>query len=116
VIPVDGDPFFDELQAVYDEIGEGLPGDFVLPRPGSLPDQRAGIEASGRFEVVAVSQYDWEIVYTAEEYIELLTTFSGHIAMAEWQRERLFGFIREHLNRPLRRHWGGVLHVARALP
>jgi SAM-dependent methyltransferase len=118
VIPVDGDPFFDEIQAVYDEIGEGLPGDFVQPRPGSLPDQRADVEASGRFEVVAISQYDWERVYTAEEYIELLTTFSGHIAMAEWQRDRLFTFIRERLaERPdgtLRRHWGGVLHVARA--
>jgi SAM-dependent methyltransferase len=117
VIPADGDPFFDEIQAVYDEIGEGLPGDFVQPRPGSLPDQRADIEASGRFEVVAISQYDWEIVYTAEEYIELLSTFSGHIAMADWQRDRLFTFIRERLAaRPdgtLRRHWGGVLHVAR---
>jgi len=116
VLAVDGDPFFEELQAVYDEIGEGLPGDFVQPRPGSLPDQRADIEASGFFEVVAISQYDWEIVYTAEEYIELLTTFSGHIAMADWQRERLFSYIREHLDRPLRRHWGGVLHVARRLP
>jgi SAM-dependent methyltransferase len=119
VLAVDGDPFFDELQAVYDEIGEGLPGDFVQPRPGSLPELRADVEASGLFEVVAISQYDWERAYTAEEYIELLTTFSGYIAMAEWQRERLFTYIRSRLaERPdgrLRRHWGGVLHVARRL-
>lgn len=26
-------------------------------------------------------QFDWEISYSAEEYIRLLGTFSGHIAM-----------------------------------
>jgi hypothetical protein len=47
----------------------------------------------------------------------LLDTFSGHIAMADWQRDRLYGEIRRRLAaRPdgqLRRHWGAVLHVAR---
>ena len=87
------------------------------PRPGELADDRAEIEASGLFEVVAVRQYDWERVYDAEEYIELLSTFSGHIAMTGWQRERLFGEIRRRLARrpehTVRRHWGAVLHVAR---
>jgi SAM-dependent methyltransferase len=53
VIPVDGDPFFVEIQEVYDEIGEGLPPDTPLPRPGELDDQRDEIEASGLFEVAA---------------------------------------------------------------
>ena len=117
VFPEDGDPFFGEIQAVYDEIGEGLPPGSWQPRPGELADDRAGIEASGLFEVVAVRQYDWERVYDAEEYIELLNTFSGHIAMTGWQRERLFGEIRRRLARrpehTVRRHWGAVLHVAR---
>jgi SAM-dependent methyltransferase len=117
VFPVGGDPFFGEIQEVYDEIGEGLPPGAGQPRPGELPDDRAGIEASGLFEVVAVRQYDWERIYRAEEYIELLGTFSGHIAMAGWQRERLFGEIRRRLARrpdgAVRRHWGAVLHVAR---
>jgi SAM-dependent methyltransferase len=117
VFPEGGDPFFGEIQAVYDEIGEGLPPGSRQPRPGELADDRAGIEASGLFEVVAVRQYDWERVYDAEEYIELLSTFSGHIAMTGWQRERLFGEIRRRLARrpehTVRRHWGAVLHVAR---
>jgi SAM-dependent methyltransferase len=117
VFPDGGDPIFDELQAVYDEIGESKPDDTAQPRPGELPDQAADIEASGLFEVVHVRQFDWEIRYTAEEYIALLNTFSGHIAMADWQRERLFSFIRARLGeRPdgtLRRHWGAVLQVAR---
>jgi len=39
--------------------------------------------------------------------------------MQDWQRDRLYGAIRRRLaTRPdgrLRRHWGGVLHVARRL-
>ena len=119
VFPVGGDSFFAEIQDIYDEIGEGFkPGERQL-RPGEEPDDRAGIEASGLFEVQLVRHYDWERVYGAEEYIELLSTFSGHIAMAEWKRRRLYGEIRRRLAlRPghaVRRHWGAILHVARRL-
>jgi len=66
---------------------------------------------------VAIRRFDWEIRYTAEAYIQLLDTFSGHIAMAQWQRGRLYGEIRRRLaQRPdglVRRHWGAVLQVAR---
>jgi SAM-dependent methyltransferase len=117
VIPHDGDPFFDELQEVYQEIGEGLPPGWVTPRPGQLPDESEEIEASGQFEVLDVRQYDWETVYGADAYIDLLNTFSGHIDMAPWQRERLYSDIRRRLaereDGQLRRHWGAVLHIAR---
>ena len=117
VFPEDGDPFFGEIQDIYDEIGEGLPPGARQLRPGELPDDRAEIEASGLFEVVAVRHYDWERVYPAEEYIELLSTFSGHLAMAEWKQKRLYGEIRRRLSlrrdHAVRRHWGAVLQVAR---
>jgi SAM-dependent methyltransferase len=117
VIPIDGDPFFEEIQEIYDEIGEALPPGTPLPRPGQLDDFRSEIEASGRFDVIEVRQYDWETVYDADGYIDLLSTFSGHIAMENWQRDRLYGEIRRRLAlRPdgrLRRHWGGVLQIAR---
>ena len=61
--------------------------------------------------------FDWERPYDADQHIDLLKTFSGHILMAGWQRDRLYGEIRSRLaERPdgmLRRHWGAVLHVAR---
>jgi len=117
VFPDGGDPFFREIQEVYEEIGEALPDGTAWPRPGELGDDRAGIEESGLFEVVGVRQYDWERIYSAEEYIELLGTFSGHRTMASWQRERLYGEIRRRLarrpDRSVRRGWGTVLHVAR---
>jgi SAM-dependent methyltransferase len=117
VFPLGGDTFFHEIQDVYEEIGEGLPPGADWPRPGELPDDRAEIEASGLFDDVTVGHFDWETTYTADEYIRLLDTFSGHIAMARWKRNRLYSKIRRRLaERPggrLRRHWGAVLHVAR---
>ena len=119
VVPDGGDPFFREIQEVYDEIGEGMPSDYTWSRPGELTVHTGEIEASGLFQVTLVRHFDWERVYDAEGYIGLLDTFSGHIAMADWQRERLYAEIRRRLaQRPdgtLRRHWGAVLHVARRL-
>ncbi len=117
VFPEGGDPFFSEIQDVYDEIGEGRAPEQGWPRPGELGERGAEIEASGLFDVVDVRQFDWEQAYDAESYIELLETFSGHIAMEPSQRDRLYGEIRRRLAQrgdgTLRRHWGAVLHVAR---
>lgn len=116
VFPDDGDQFFREIQPVYDEIGEGQPSDATWPRPGELPDDRAEILSTGLFDDVQVRHYDWEVQYDAESYLDLLDTFSGHIAMAPGKREHLYSAIRSRLaRRPgghLRRHWGAVLHIA----
>jgi SAM-dependent methyltransferase len=117
VFPEDGDPFFAELQEVYEEIGEGLPGGAAYPQPGELPDARDEIERSGLFDVVVVRHFNWEVGYDAESYLGLLDTFSGHIRMKPWQRDRLYSEIRRRLGSrvdgSLRRNWGAVLHVAR---
>ena len=117
VIPDHGDPFFREIQDVYDEIGEALPPGSGFAKPDTLADRAAEITATGLFTDVTIRRFDWEITYTADSYLLLLDTFSGHIAMAPWQRERLYGEIRRRLGqRPdgrVRRHWGAVLHVAR---
>jgi SAM-dependent methyltransferase len=119
VFPDGGDPFFREIQPVYEEIGEGLAPGAQHPRPGELADDRAAIERSGLFDQIEIRHFDWEVVYDAESYIELLQTFSGHIAMTDVQQERLYGEIRSRLaarpDRRLRRHWGAVLHVARRI-
>src|SRR6185312_9860204 len=108
--PAGGDRFFHEIH-------ESLPAGAQFPEPDELPDERAEIEATGLFTDVAVRRFGWDIEYTADQYIRLLDTFSGHIAMAQWQRDRLYGEIRRRLaGRPdgrLRRGWGAVLHVAR---
>ncbi len=117
VVPDGGDPFFLEIQDVYEEIGEGIPEDAICLRPRDLADDRVEIERSGLFGDVVVRHFDWEIGYNAEEYLALLDTFSGHIAMQASKRTRLYTEIRRRLqersNGRLRRHWGAVLHVAR---
>jgi SAM-dependent methyltransferase len=119
VLPADGDPFFHQIQDVYDEVRAGPPPDADYPVPGRLPTMRGAIEGSGLFAVTVSTEFIWEVRYTAEQYISLLDTFSSHLDMAQWQRDRLYTEIRRRLAaRPdgtLRRHWGGVLQVARRL-
>lgn len=118
VQPDDGDPIFDELQEVYDEIGESRPPGERTPRPGELHTKTEEMEAHHGFEVVHVAHHDWEVDYDAEGYIDLLGTFSGHLTMSDDARERLFDAVRARLAlRPdglLRRHWGAVLRIGRA--
>lgn len=84
-----------------------------------MHEERAEIEGSSLFEAVEVRRYLWDLSYTAEEYILLLNTFSGHIAMPDAKRERLYAEIRRRLaerpDRRVRRHWCAILHVARAI-
>lgn len=117
VFPDDGDRFFVELQDVYQDIGESLPRNNLWARPGELEEHHDEIEGSGLFRVVDVRHFDWQAVYDADAYIDLLNTFSGHIAMEEAKRRHLYTEIRRRVAaRPdglVRRHWGAVLHIAR---
>jgi SAM-dependent methyltransferase len=85
--------------------------------PDQDPDDVAEIEASGLFEEIRVRRYLWEKQYSADEYIALLNTFSGHIAMEQSKRARLYREIRHRIRDRtppvVRRHWSAILHVAR---
>jgi len=115
--PVDYDPFFAEIQEVYDAIGEGRPGEWPPSPPDRVPDDVGEIEATGLFEGIHVRRYLWEMEYSTEQYIALLDTFSGHVAMERSKRARLYGEIRHRIGRrtppSVRRHWSAILHVAR---
>jgi SAM-dependent methyltransferase len=115
--PADFDPFFTEIQQVYDAIGESTGGGWPPPPPDEVPDQAVEIEASGLFEDVQGRRHVWENSYTVDEYLALLGTFSGHIAMEAAKREHLYAEIRQRIGkRPdprVRRHWYAILHVAR---
>lgn len=113
------DPFFTEIQDVYDAIGESHHEPCPPPPPDEVPDDSARIIESGHFGDVQVRRYVWEVAYDADTYLALLDTFSGHIAMEQAKREHLYGEIRRRLaDRPdglVRRHWLAILHVARRL-
>jgi SAM-dependent methyltransferase len=115
--PADADPFFFEIQEIYEALDESHPGEqWPPPRPEDIPDHSQEILSSGRFEDVTVRRYVWHSDYTAEQYIALLDTFSGHIAMEREKRDFLYAEIRKRISRRLdrkvRRHWLAILHVA----
>jgi SAM-dependent methyltransferase len=112
--PADADPFFREIQKAYEAIGE----DKIVhwPLPEEVPDLREEVVATGLFGEFESRRYVWELLYTADEYIDLLNTFSGHIAQAPEKSEYLYRNVRELINaRPdprVRRHWLAILNVA----
>jgi SAM-dependent methyltransferase len=110
------DPFFTEIQSVYQAIREGGDLSWPPPRPDEIADDSAEITASGLFEAVQVHRYVWEQAYTADAYLALLDTFSGHIAMEPGMRNHLYDEIRRRINSRadprVRRHWYSILHVA----
>ena len=117
--PAGFDPFFSEIQEVYDAIGESRAGEWPPPPPEEVPDRAHEIDASGLFDAVEVRRYVWGQKYSADQYINLLKTFSGHIAMEQAKREHLFEEIRQRISRrsnpTVHRHWLAILHIARAI-
>src|SRR5215469_13446457 len=79
------DPFFTEIQSCYEGLGEPRL-DWPPPRPDQVPDQREEIERSGVFKIVEIKRYVWTVDYSADSYIALLNTYSGHNAWPQWKR------------------------------
>ena len=97
--------FFAAAQEVYareaPEIFDGHHGD--PPRPEELPDRGEEIEGSGLFGPVVRRSYLWEKAYDAWGYLRVLDTYSGHIALGEETRARLYAGI----SRLIRERYGG---------
>jgi SAM-dependent methyltransferase len=117
VFPEGGDPFFREIQDVYDELGDSLPPDATWPTADEMADSKEEIEASGLFDVVAIRRFGWVLDYDADAYIDLLETFSSSLTKSPAERNFLYAKIRERLaarsDPVLHRGWGAALHVAR---
>jgi SAM-dependent methyltransferase len=91
-----GDAFWADVQEDYDAV---VPSPDNRPPPFSeeVESLRAEIEANGRFEYVAWRTYLWDQPYTADEYIALLDTYSGHRSLEEAQRQELYNRIRRRI-------------------
>ena len=112
------DPIFDDFQQVYRAIGEGDLDRWPPPPPredSELPE--GDYEGADQFTAIAVRRYVWSQQYTADSYIALLNTFSGHIAMGQAKRDQLYAGIRKLIAaRPdgtLTRHWASTLTIYR---
>jgi SAM-dependent methyltransferase len=121
VLPPDGDNFFIDVQEDYEAV---VPDDPATraggPKPPeTIPDLSEEISASGHFRNVAARRYLWDVVYTANEYIDVLNTYSGHRAFDEGTRERLLARIHRRAEaRPggrVRKTYLAMLNVAERL-
>jgi SAM-dependent methyltransferase len=92
----DGDTFWVDVQEDYDAVAPS-PDNRPPPAPDEVDDLREEIVGSGRFEYVATRRYVWDQSYTADEYISLLDTYSGHRALDDERRAELYGRIRRRI-------------------
>src|SRR5205085_2648795 len=83
VLPPGGDDFFVEVQADYDAVVPDDPSTKAgaPAHPDTIPDLGDEIEAGGFFHNVAARCYLWDVRYTADEYVAVLNTYSGHLAL-----------------------------------
>jgi SAM-dependent methyltransferase len=116
--PDRGDPFFAEVQEDYIAVTD-VTDPSPPPHPDEVPGLAAEIDASGLFRVVASCRYVWDVTYTAEEYIAVLDTYSGHRMWAIDVREELYDRIRARLGRrkdaTVRKSYLATLDVAEKL-
>ncbi len=72
----------------------------LLPKPlelHTLPPQRAAdaeaLRASGLFGAVDVATYEWDAVYSRDEWLDQLGTHSDHIALDDRDREAVLDAV-----------------------
>jgi SAM-dependent methyltransferase len=85
--------FFVDVQGCYDRFTDD-PEKGGLPAESAVPEDSREIDASGLFGAVTFRRYGWEVVYSADEYLELLSSYSGHRALTAERRDRLYGCVR----------------------
>jgi hypothetical protein len=113
---------FDTAAELYERARPGYPrqlfADLAMSTGLRAADARVLEVGAGTAQPV-VHRYVWSRDYTAEEYLAVLSTYSGHIAASPQQRETLFTGIRDLIaTRPsatVRKHYLNTLQVARSI-
>jgi SAM-dependent methyltransferase len=97
VLPPDGDPLWVEVQEDYDAVVPH-PDNGPPPPPEEIPDEWGDeFRDSAVFERVEQRRHLQPLVYTADELVDLLGTFSENIALPPEQRAELFRRIHERI-------------------
>jgi SAM-dependent methyltransferase len=87
--------FFDEAQVLYRRYMPGTPPDLRLTEPDDVPPQSYGFGESPEFEDPVFRRWVTIVEYTTASYLELLETFSSHIALPDADRAALFAGLAE---------------------
>jgi SAM-dependent methyltransferase len=125
VLTPDGDPFFIDVQADYEAVVPDDPNTKARvdgpPHPDAVGELSDGVifrelEASRRFRSVGASRYLWDVTYTADDYVAVLSTYSGHLALDDDRRGRLLKRIHRRIEsrpeRTVQKTYLALLYVA----
>ena len=111
-----GDAFWTEVQEDYDAVVPS-PDNRPPPRLDEVGDLRAQFEERALFGGIDVRRYPWDVVYTADEWIDTLRTYSPNIARDPATTERLLERIHARMEaRPggrVTKHYLATLTVGR---
>lgn len=89
------EPFFPEVQECYERWMPGTPPGLRLTPSAQIEAAEYGIGAHPGFELPLMRRFDWTVDYTTETYLEVLNTYSNHIALEPANAKGLYGCIRE---------------------
>lgn len=107
--------FFAAVQELYDQTPMG--GDGPPPLPHEIGDRSDEIAETGLFGPITARRYPWQITYDTATYLQLLSTYSNHIALTPDTRARLFagiaGLIDHRFGGHITKDYLAVLYVAR---
>jgi hypothetical protein len=102
--------FFAESQSLYDKYYLPL----TVDRPPTHATNFPGVEV---FEEPIKRVYPWTQTYSSAQYIKLLGTYSGHIALSNENRHRLFegivNLIETKYDGQVTKHYEAVLDLRR---
>ena len=91
------DQFSRFLQPIYDRLGAGTGPPGPPPRPADLPDRGVALRAHG-VRAMERRQFPWTATYTSREFLDLVSTYSGHITMPVARRGALFAALRDAID------------------
>lgn len=87
------DEFFVRAQECCEQWDPQTPPGLRLQPAASIPADSSEFDASGLFGGVENRRYEVDITYTSAEYLAVLSTYSGHIALDPTQRHGLYACI-----------------------
>ncbi|MEV1021898.1 methyltransferase domain-containing protein [Streptomyces sp. NPDC050264] len=84
------EPFFAASQRCYEHFDPTTPPDITLRPASEIPQDEEELVTSGRFEPAVFRRYEWDATYTTQQYLDLLSTYSGHRDLAPVARAGLY--------------------------
>ncbi len=110
-------PFFVDVQSCYERWDPATPPGLRLQPADAIPVQSEEIDRSVWFEPASVRRYAWDQPYTTRTYLDVLLTYSNHLALPPLARAGLLACIANLIDAryggAITKRYLNLLHVAR---